>query len=164
MVDLMKRLAGMLDMAGRAAEPLAPLLSRLVLGMAFVHTGIGKWQNFEATAEFFAGLGLPAPAANAAFIATLEAVGGAALVAGLGTRLFAALLSSTMVVALLTADRAGLVGALSGGEQALIDLLPMMFLMPLVWLTAFGAGPVSVDWLLGKRIRLTMTQPKKVLA
>jgi putative oxidoreductase len=148
-----------------AIKPLAPLLTRLVIGYAFVQTGIGKWQNFHDTAEFFASLGLPAPAANAAFIASLEVVGGAALIAGIGTNLFAALLSSTMVVAILTADWTNFVGALTGsGEQALTDILPVMFLMPLTWLTAFGAGPISLDYLLGKLWTAPVVAARKVLA
>ena len=109
-------------------KPLAPLLARLVIGHAFMQTGIGKWENFHDTVEFFASLGLPAPAANAAFTASLEVVGGAALILGIGTNLFAALLSSTMVVALLTADRANFIGAITGsGDQSLTDILPLMF-------------------------------------
>jgi len=135
-------------------RPLAPLLTRLVIGHAFVQTGIGKWQNFGDTVDFFRSIGLPAPAANAAFIASLEVVGGIALVLGLGTNLFAALLSSTMVVALLTADRESFVGALTGsGDKTLTDVLPVIFLMPLVWLIAFGAGPLSVDHFLSRRRR-----------
>ena len=148
-----------------AMKPLAPLLTRLVIGHAFVQTGIGKWQNIHDTVDFFASLGLPAPAANAAFIASLEVVGGAALIVGIGTNLFAALLSSTMVVAILTADRANFIGALTGsGEQALIDILPVMFLMPLTWLIAFGAGPISIDHLLGKHATVPARQVHKVLA
>jgi len=148
-----------------AMKPLAPLLTRLVIGHAFVQTGIGKWQNFHDTVDFFASLGLPAPAANAAFIASLEVVGGAALIVGIGTNLFAALLSSTMMVAILTADRANFIGALTGsGEQALIDILPVIFLMPLTWLIAFGAGPISIDHLLGKHVTVPARQAHKVLA
>lgn len=160
-----KHLAWGFDILVAVAKPIAPLLARLVIGTAFVQTGIGKWQNFSDTAEFFASLGLPAPALNAAFIASLEVVGGAALVVGLGTRLFAALLSATMIVALLTADWASFVGALSGsGDQALIDVLPIMFLMPLSFLVGFGAGPLSLDKLLEKRLALALGAPSRVPA
>src|SRR5262249_26780035 len=92
-------------------RPLAPLLARLVIGHAFFQTGIGKWQNFSDTVDFFRSIGIPAPLANAAFTSSLEVVGGIALIVGLGTNLFAALLSSTMIVALATADRDGFIGA-----------------------------------------------------
>ena len=165
MVDLVKRLNGFFWAVVAVVKPLAPLLTRLVIGQAFVQTGIGKWENFHDTVEFFASLGLPAPAANAAFTASLEVVGGAALILGIGTNLFAALLSSTMVVALLTADRASFIGAVTGnGDQALTDVLPMIFLMPLTWLVAFGAGPLSLDYLLQKRFGLPAAEPRRVLA
>lgn len=165
MVELVKRLNGFFWAVVAIVKPLAPLLTRIVIGQAFVQTGIGKWENFHDTVEFFASLGLPAPAANVAFTATLEVVGGAALILGIGTNLFAALLSSTMVVALLTADRASFIGAVTGnGDQALTDVLPVIFLMPLTWLVAFGAGPFSLDYLLQKRFGLLAAEPRKVLA
>jgi putative oxidoreductase len=150
--NILRQLEKIFWLVAGVVRPLAPLLTRLVIGHAFYQTGVGKWQNFGDTVDFFASIGLPAPTANAAFIASLEVVGGIALIIGLGTNLFAALLSSTMVVALLTADREGFVGALTGsGDKALTDVLPIVFLMPLTWLIAFGAGPVSVDRLLSRR-------------
>jgi putative oxidoreductase len=165
MLDLLKRATALFWNIVDLMKPVAPLLTRVVIGHAFIQTGIGKWQSFPDVVQFFASLGLPAPAANAAFIATLEVVGGAALILGLGTNLFAALLSSTMVVALLTADRAGFVGALTGsGDQALIAVLPVMFLMPLTWLVAFGGGPLSLDHLARRLFRTPIGAPVKVPA
>jgi hypothetical protein len=39
-----------------------------------------------------------------------------------------------------------------------------MFLMPLTWLVAFGAGPLSLDYLLGTRLALSVAPARKVLA
>ncbi|HKD99380.1 MAG TPA: DoxX family protein [Planctomycetota bacterium] len=126
--------------------PIAPLLTRIVLGQAFFQTGLGKWRNFDHTTTFFDSLGLPFPQANAAFIATLELVGGCLLVLGLGTRVVAALLSCTMVVAILTADRGDFLAALAhDGDKGLTDVVPLVFLMLLLWLVAHGAGSISVD-------------------
>ena len=130
-------------------QPLAALCTRLVLGVTFFRTGLGKWQHFDKTAEFFAGLGIPAPTANAAFISSLELAGGILLILGLGTRLFGALLSATMIVALMTADRADFVAAISGSpDKGLMDVTPLPFLLMLGWLVAFGAGALSLDRLL----------------
>jgi putative oxidoreductase len=165
MEALFKHVSGFFWAVVGIVRPLAPLLTRLVIGVAFVQTGIGKWENFHDTVDFFASLGLPAPAANVAFTATLEVVGGAALILGVGTNLFAALLSLTMVVAILTAERMNLIGALTGtGDHALTDILPLMFLMPLTWLVAFGAGPLSIDYLLSRRPALQAMASRKVLA
>jgi putative oxidoreductase len=138
----------------RAASALAflpPLLTRLVLGQAFFQTGGGKLENFENTVAFFTDLGIPLPALNAAFVARLEFYGGLLLVAGLLTRVTALLLSSTMVVALLTADRALFVQALAGGGDAgLTDVTPFVYLLMLAWLVVFGPGPVSLDRLVAR--------------
>jgi putative oxidoreductase len=136
---------------------LPPLLTRLVIGQAFFFTGRGKLQNPEGVASFFTELGIPFPALNAAFISRLEYYGGLLLIAGLLTRGVALLLSSTMVVALLTADRADFMAALlNTGEKGLTDVVPVVYLLFLLWLVIFGPGAVSLDallkrWLLPKR-------------
>jgi putative oxidoreductase len=128
---------------------LAPLATRLVIGLAFVQTGLGKWAHLDRTAEFFAGLGIPFPAANATLVATLELVGGVALVAGLLTRLFAAGLVSTMVVALLTADRQAFLASWTrASETSPTDVTSFVFLLFLLGLVLLGPGAASLDRLL----------------
>lgn len=144
-------------LALRAAAVLAflpPLLTRLVIGQAFFFTGRGKLDNLEGTVAFFTDLGIPLPAANAAFVARLEYYGGLLLIVGLLTRLTALLLSTTMVVALLTADRALFAQALAGSAEAgLTDVTPFVYLLFLLWLVVFGAGALSLDSLLARWIR-----------
>lgn len=146
-----------LDLGLQAAAVLAflpPLLTRLVVGQAFFFTGRGKLQNPEGVVSFFTDLGIPFPAANAAFISRLEYYGGLLLVAGLLTRLVALLLGSTMVVALLTADRANFMGALLGTSEAgLTDIVPVVYLLFLVWLVAAGPGVASIDAVLKRWLR-----------
>lgn len=129
---------------------LAPLLTRLVFGSAFFLTGRGKWMNFENTVNFFSQIGIPFPEANAAFIATLEMVGGILLVIGLGTRIVSALLASTMIVALMTADRQAFVDGLAGGD--LTGVTPVVFLLSLIWLVLTGPGRLSLDSVAGRKI------------
>ncbi|MDX1979372.1 MAG: DoxX family protein [Bryobacteraceae bacterium] len=128
---------------------LAPLMTRLVFGHAFYLTGRGKWMNFDNTVNFFSQLGIPFPDANAAFIASLEMIGGLLLIVGLGTRLVSGLLAATMVVALLTADRQGFVEALGSD---LTGITPVVYLLALVWLVLYGAGRLSLDTILGRKI------------
>src|SRR5258708_7650387 len=80
-----------------------PLGARLPRGVVFVQTGWGKLHSLGDVTKFFTDLGIPAPAFQATLVATTELVGGALLVAGLLTRLAAAPLAFTMVVAILTA-------------------------------------------------------------
>ncbi|MGE5234875.1 MAG: DoxX family protein [Acidobacteriota bacterium] len=128
---------------------LPPLATRIVIGLGFLQTGLGKWQHFDRTVSFFAGLGIPMPTANAAVVATLEVVGGGALVVGLMTRLFAAGLSTTMVVALLTADRDAFLSSWGwASATSPTDVVSFVFLLFLLWLVFLGPGTLSVDrWL-----------------
>lgn len=132
--------------------PVAPLLARLGFGQAFVVTGLGKLDNLPRVVEFFASLGIPLPSVQAPLIATLELVGGIALLLGLATRTFAFLLACTMVVALLTHDGPALLAALPLRDDA-TQVAPIAPLLTFVWLLAHGAGPVSVDALLARHRR-----------
>jgi putative oxidoreductase len=124
----------------------APLLTRLVIGQAFFLTGRGKLQNFDNVVTFFTSLNIPMPELNAAFVSRLEYYGGMLLIVGLGTRIVAGLLSSTMLVALLTADNQDFVNALTGvGEKGLTDVTPFVYLLFLVWLVLQGPGLLSLD-------------------
>ena len=123
---LVARAAGLgLTIAGALAF-LAPLVTRLVMGQAFYFTGHGKLANFDRTAPFFAGLGIPFPVLNAAFVSTLELVGGICLIVGFGSRIFSVLLSGSMVVALLTADKQTFIDKFPAD---IADVTPFVYLL-----------------------------------
>lgn len=133
---------------------LPPLVTRVVMGQAFFLTGRGKLANFESTVQFFASLGIPLPEINAAFVSRLEFYGGILLVLGLLTRVVAAGLASTMLVALATADRESLIEALRmSGDTGLTDVVPFVYLLLLGWLVIVGPGPLSLDALLARWLR-----------
>ena len=67
--DQARKLLGYVDFVPGA-------LTRLVAGFAFYDSGKGKLENMENTVDFFTGLGIPFPEANAAFVARLEYYGG----------------------------------------------------------------------------------------
>ena len=139
---------------------LAPLVTRLVMGQAYYQTGSGKIANFANTVSFFGELGIPYPEANAFFVSRLEFWGGLLLIAGLLTRVVAAGVASTMVVAIATADREDFVGALQGsGEKGLTDVVPFVYLLFLVWLVLYGPGPVSLDALLARFVERRKSPP-----
>ena len=65
-----------------------PVPVRIVLGVIFVDAGFGKWhRGISGTGDWFAGLGIPFPQAQARLVASLELVGGALLILGLDPRL-----------------------------------------------------------------------------
>jgi len=146
-MGLIRRLAGLgLKITG-ALQFLAPLLTRLVIGVGFYYTGKGKLGDLGKVTGFFTDLGIPFPHANAVFVSTLEFVGGICLVLGLGTRVFAGLLSCSMIVALLTADKD------TFGQKFpsdVTDVTSFTFLLFLIWLVLYGPGPLSIDRLLSK--------------
>jgi putative oxidoreductase len=130
---------------------LAPLLTRIVVGFGFHSTGHGKLQDLGKVTGFFTDLGIPFPGVNAAFVSWLEFLGGLFLIVGLGTRIFAFLLSGSMVVALLTADRPDFV---KDFPSDLMSVTSIPFLISLVWLVLYGPGPISIDWFLSKWLGL----------
>jgi putative oxidoreductase len=148
---LIQRLAGLGLRITGALSFLAPLLTRLVIGSAYHFTGDGKLKNLDRTTQFFASLNIPFPHANAIFVSLLEFVGGLCLMLGLGTRIFAALLSFSMIVALLTSD---------GGEWLqkfpadITDVTSFTYLLFLIWLVFYGPGPISLDKLISKWLHI----------
>ena len=129
----------------------APLLTRALTGITFLYTGHGKLENLDRTTAFFTDLGIPFPGANAIFISSLEFIGGICLMLGLGTRVFSLLLSSTMIVALLTADKENFIGKFPAD---LTDVSPVVLLVLLIWMVLYGPGRVSLDWVLARTLKL----------
>ena len=128
------------------AELIAPLLARVTVGYAFVESGWGKAHNLESVAQFFAELGIPAPAFQATFVSYVELIGGSLLVLGLGTRLAALPLIGTMVVALITAKASDI-----ASYSDLIGTIELCYAVLLSWLALAGGGRASIDHLLARR-------------
>lgn len=130
------------------------LLARLSVGALFVTSGWGKLQNLERVVGYFNELGIPAPHLQAPFIATLELVGGWALIFGMATRFFSLGLAATMLVAVVTA-RLGDVDGLG----SLLALEEVTYFTVLVWLFLSGAGAASVDALWFGKSRTSRRTP-----
>ena len=149
--ETLQRTNGMVDRITGSLAFIAPLATRLVIGLAFIQAGSGKFRNFENVIGFFDSLGIPFPTFNAGLVASMETVGGLMLIVGLFTRFFASGLAVTMVVALLTADTADLLAAWSGASQlSPTDVTAFTFLLFLMWLVFYGAGKWSLDALMKK--------------
>jgi putative oxidoreductase len=126
---------------------LGPTLARLTVGLVFMHTGWGKLHDLEKVTDFFTDLHIPAPAFQARLVACTELIGGLAMLLGLGTRLVAIPLSITMVVAIATAKRGDI-----DGLVALVGFEEWSYLVFFVWLALAGAGPLSCDYLIARRL------------
>jgi putative oxidoreductase len=155
--DTLRSVNSVVERVAGSTAFIAPLVTRIVVGLAFFHTGTGKFRNFENVIGFFDSLGIPFPAFNAGLVASMETIGGIMLIVGLFTRFFAGGLSITMVVALLTADTADFLASWgSTSELSPTDVSSFTFLLFLLWLVFCGAGNLSFDALLRK---LTGTEP-----
>jgi putative oxidoreductase len=128
------------------------LAVRLYWGWQFAQTGWGKLQNLAKITDYFTSLNIPFPAANAHFIAGLEFFGGLLLIVGLGTRLVGLLLAANMMVAYWKGDHDALVSILSDpGKFYVAD--PYTFLFASLLVLIFGAGWLSLDALILKRLK-----------
>ena len=136
-----------LDTHQESLESLALLLVRLSAGVVFAQSGWGKLHNLEAIVGFFRELGIPAPELQAPFVSGLEFVGGVALILGVASRLFAAPLIGTMVVAMVTAK--------ASEVEAATDVLGFIewhYLVFFAVIVLCGPGKLSVDHLLRKKL------------
>ena len=126
---------------------LPPTVARLTLGWVFLESGWGKLHNLPKVTEFFRSLGIPAPEVQAPFAASMEFLCGALLLLGLCTRLASIPIIVIMLVALKTAK--------AGDIHDLSDLLgtsEYLYIALALWLGAFGAGPLSLDAVIAKRL------------
>ncbi|EJL47852.1 hypothetical protein BAG01nite_18540 [Brevibacillus agri] len=124
------------------------LVLRIVVGLTFAIHGVAKFQmGLENVAGFFGTLGLPAFIAY--LVAFLEVVGGIALIAGLGTRVFSAALAVVMIGAVA---KAKLAAGFMGGESGAGYELELALFAILLALSISGSSKFGLDQILfGKR-------------
>jgi len=120
----------------------ARTILRIVTGFLFAAHGWQKFNEFTiaGTQSAFTQMGVPAANMVAPVVATLELVGGVALILGVLTRVFAALLAVNMVGALFLVHAPAGIYVETGGYELVLILAAAAAAIALV-----GAGKVSVD-------------------
>lgn len=119
-------------------------LLRITVGIIFFMHGFDKFQKgIEATADSFASLGLPGFLAY--IVATIELVGGLAMVVGAATKVMAALFALIMFGAIVTVKLSA--GFLGGFEFNLILLVAAVHLL------FSGSQRLALDSLLARSTR-----------
>lgn len=126
---------------------LGPLFARIVVGWAFLWSGWGKLHNLPAITENFVSWGIPFPSILTPFVSGVEFVGGLFLLLGLMTRISAGALGVTMIVAIKSAKWADV-----DSLETLLGFDETEYLALFLWLAIAGAGRVSLDWLLERRL------------
>jgi len=120
---------------------LTTFLLRIVLGISFFVHGFVKFQGgIENTVGWFDSIGIPGFLAYV--VASVELVGGAALILGLGTRIISTLLALIMVGAILKSKLA--IGFLGTPDMAGYEL-DLAFLAIAIFLAVNGSKLWSVD-------------------
>jgi putative oxidoreductase len=120
-----------------------PLLMRLVVGYTFMWSGWGKLNNLPQIIQNFTEWGIPLPKLLTPFVSGVEFFGGIMLILGLFTRIPAAMLAVTMLVAIKSAkwDQVDSLETLLGFEEA-------TYFAAFMWLAIVGPGKASLDRLL----------------
>lgn len=125
-------------------NPLA-LAGRLLLASLFLPAGIGKLTGFAGTIAYISSAGLPMPALAAAAALTVEIGGGAALIAGAGTRIAALVLALFTLVASFVFHAYWAVPADQQYVTQLLFFKNIAVAGGLLTLAAWGAGAWSID-------------------
>jgi putative oxidoreductase len=165
---LSQAMSGILHLIRRAYELLvivanflqSPLLLalRIYFFWQLFQAGAGKLSNIEKVIGFFTSLAIPAPAANAYFVAGLECFGGLLLIVGLATRPLALMVTISMFVAYWTADREALMSII-GDPDKFVKADPFPYLLTALIVLAFGPGLLSIDAIL-KRVMGQIAFPR----
>ncbi|WCN37465.1 DoxX family protein [Aneurinibacillus uraniidurans] len=125
----------------------ALFLVQLILGFIFFMHGLGKFQGgISNIAGWFASIGLPAGLAYV--VATIELVGGLLMIAGLGTRVVAALFAAVMVGAIATVK--GAAGLMGDGTHPGYEFELVLLVLSVFFVLA-GPSAISLDRKLFKR-------------
>ncbi len=125
-------------------NPLA-LVGRLLLASLFLPAGIGKLTGFAGTVAYISSAGLPMPALAAAVALIVEIGGGAALIAGAGTRIAALVLALFTLVASCVFHAYWAVPADQQYVTQLLFFKNIAVAGGLLTLAAWGAGAWSID-------------------
>ena len=131
-----------------ALEWLPILLIRLIEGIVFVDSGRHKlFFDLAGFGNFFVELGIPFPYVMALVVASIEFGGGVCLILGLGTRMAALAEAVIMANAIWTVQ---LKDVKSFSE--LLFLSEFLSIGIFVWLAFTGAGKISLDYWLARKV------------
>jgi putative oxidoreductase len=126
------------------------LALRLYWGGSFVLAGWAKLMHLAKIADYFSGLGIPFPQANAIAAASVESVGGLCLVLGLFSRIVTVPLLFVLGVAYATAESDAL-HAIWTEPDKFTGATPFLFAFACLVVLLFGPGLLSLDALLCRR-------------
>ena len=128
-----------------AVKTYGPFAGRLLLALIFVISGYGKLVGFDGTVGYIASKGLPLPQLAAAAAIAIELVGGVLLVIGWQTRWAATAIFLFMIPTTLIFHAFWAAPAASLQMETIQFMKNLCILGGMLYVMAFGAGPLSVD-------------------
>ena len=117
-----------------------PFAGRLLIGLPFAMSGLGKLAAYGPTTDLIRAAGLPVPPLAFAVAVAVELGGGLLLVAGFRARWVAAALALFSLATALSFH-----SNFADQNQMIHFLKNVMMAGGLLQIAAFGAGPISVD-------------------
>jgi putative oxidoreductase len=117
-----------------------PFAGRVLIGLPFAMSGLGKLTAYGATTQMIAAVGLPVPPLAFAVAVAVELGGGLLLIAGWQTRLVALALALFAVATALSFH-----SNFADQNQMIHFLKNVMLAGGLLQIVAFGAGALSLD-------------------
>ena len=117
-----------------------PFIGRLLIGLPFAMSGLGKLAAFGPTTAMIAAVGLPVPRLAFAVAVAVELGGGLLLVAGYQTR-FVAIALALFSIATAVSFHSNF----ADQNQMIHFLKNVMMAGGLLQIAAFGAGAISFD-------------------
>lgn len=121
------------------------LIARVLLALMFVLAGFSKLGSIVGTAGYIASQGLPAPELLAVGVGVFEVVAGVMLIIGWQARWAALALAGFTLVASAIFHAFWAVPAAQQMVQQLMFMKNLSVVGGLLFVAAFGAGPVSLD-------------------
>jgi putative oxidoreductase len=117
-----------------------PFAGRLLIGLPFAMSGLGKLATIGPTSEMIRAAGLPLPSLALAIAVVVELGGGLLLVAGFRARIVAAVLVLFSLATAVSFHR-----NFADQNQMIHFLKNVMMAGGLLQIVAFGAGAFSID-------------------
>ena len=128
-----------------AVKTYGPLAGRILLALIFVISGYNKLVGFDGTVGYIASKGLPLPQLAAAAAIAIELVGGVLLVIGWQTRWAATAIFLFMIPTTLIFHPFWAAPAANLQMETIQFMKNLCIMGGMLYVMAFGAGPLSVD-------------------
>jgi len=132
-----------------AVEKFAPLVGRILLALVFVTAGYGKIWGTATTAAYMASHGIPMSNLLVYGVVLLELGGGLALAFGLFARPLGLIFALYLLTLALVFHNYWAMPEAQQHAQQIAFLEHLAMLGGMLYIFAFGAGPWSLDALIG---------------